>query len=200
MTSGQPAASGRHSYRFGYNPGLHFPERATSAAEAKSLRPTSCSSERPTPIDCRTWTPCCRFQAAACSLRLELGPPAGALPSLRSRHRPVARYRLALGGAKIALGLLRSANRDRHTMRTFEIPACGAFLCAQRTDEHEELFREGTEAVFFNDPDELKSQITRYLDDEDARTRIAAAGFRAVTQGHHTYADRIVEMVALSGA
>ena len=107
-------------------------------------------------------------------------------------------YRLALGGAKIALGLVRSANRDQHTMRTFEIPACGAFLCAQRTEEHQEIFREGTEAVFFDDPDELKSQVTRYLSSDDARARIAAAGFDAVTQGAHTYADRIVEMVALA--
>ena len=29
---------------------------------------------------------------------------------------------------------------------------------------------------------------------------IAAAGFRAVTQGKHTYTDRVVEMVALAGA
>ena len=85
-------------------------------------------------------------------------------------------------------------------MRSFEIPACGAFMCAERTEEHEELFRDRTEAIFFSDPDELRSQITHYLDDEDARTRIAAAGFRAVTQGKHTYSDRIVEMVALSGA
>ena len=106
-------------------------------------------------------------------------------------------YRLALGGAKIALGLECSANRDQHTMRTFEIPACGA-LCAQRTEQHQEIFREGTEAVFFDDPDELKSQVTRYLSSDDARARIAAAGFDAVTQGAHTYADRIVEMVALA--
>ena len=71
-------------------------------------------------------------------------------------------------------------------------------MCAPRSAEHEELFREGTDAVFFSGPDELKSQVTRYLDDVDARTRIAAAGFRAVTQGAHTYADRIVEMVDLA--
>ena len=83
-------------------------------------------------------------------------------------------------------------------MRTFEIPACGAFLCAQRTDEHQEIFRDGAEAVFFDDPDELKTQVTRYLNRDDARARIAAAGFHAVTQGAHTYADRIVEMMALA--
>jgi spore maturation protein CgeB len=108
------------------------------------------------------------------------------------------RYRLALGGAKIALGLLRSANRDQHTMRTFEIPACGAFLCAPRTDEHQAILHEGAEAAFFDNPDELKSQVMRYLTNDEARVQVAAAGRRALTQGTNTYADRIVEMLALA--
>jgi spore maturation protein CgeB len=83
-------------------------------------------------------------------------------------------------------------------MRTFEIPACGAFLCAQRTDEHREIFREGLEATFFDDPDELRSKVTRYLADAAARARIAEAGLLAVTQHPHTYRDRIMEMVELA--
>src|SRR5262249_13619808 len=93
------------------------------------------------------------------------------------------RYRLALGGAKIALGLLRGANRDAHTMRTFEIPACGSFLCARRSSEHNEIFRDSVDAVFFDDPEELRSQVIHYLNEDEARSRIALAGFQAVTQG-----------------
>lgn len=187
--------------RFGYNPTLHFPDWPDTDVEREAF-----SSD-------------VVFVGGGDADRLPYLDALLSIPGLRlvlygsywdrqpKQYRRLARgpavgraYRLALGGTKIALGLVRSVNRDQHTMRTFEIPACGAFLCAKRTGEHQELFREGTDAVFFGSPDELQSQVTRYLDDEDARTRIAAAGFRAVTQGKHTYADRIVEMVALAGA
>ena len=153
--------------RFGYNPSLHFPERAASDAEAEAFSSDvvfvgTADADRLPYLNALLSIP---------RLRLALyGSDWDGQPDRYRRHvRGLAlgrAYRLALGGAKIALGLLRSANRDRHTMRSFEIPACGAFMCAERTDEHEELFRERIEAVFFSDPDELRSQVTRYLDDQ----------------------------------
>jgi spore maturation protein CgeB len=184
--------------RFAYNPDLHFPEHAASAAEARDFASDvvfvgTADADRLPYLDALLSIP---------GLRLALyGSYWERQPERYRRHArgsAIGRsYRLALSGAKIALGLLRSANRDRHTMRTFEIPACGALLCAQRTDEHREIFREGAEAVFFDDPDELKSQVTRYLSSNSDRARIAAAGLQAVTRGAHTYADRIGEMAAL---
>ena len=187
--------------RFGYNPGLHFPERAMTDAEAKAFSSDvvfagTADADRLPYLDALLSIP---------GLRLAIyGAGWDRQPERYRRHmRGLATgraYRLALSGARIALGLLRSANRDRHTMRSFEIPACGALLCAERTDEHEELFREAIEAVFFSHPDELKMQVRRYLEDEQARTRIAAAGFRAVTRAPHTYSDRVAEMIALAGS
>jgi len=187
--------------RFGYDPYLHFPEHARTADEVNEFASDvvfvgGADEDRLPYMDALLSIP---------GLRLALY--GGYWDRQPQRYRHLARgivtgraYRLALTGAKIALGLYREANRDQHSMRTFEIPACGAFLCAPRSVEHQELFCEGTDAVFFSGPDELKSQVSRYLDDDDARTRIAAAGFRTVTQGNHTYADRIVELVALAGA
>jgi hypothetical protein len=202
MTDVRGAGGQRTAFvRFGYNPNLHFPDHGASDAEA---------GEHASDVVFVGVADACRLSylnalLSIPGLRLALyGPNWDRQPE---RYRRLARgsatgrrYRLALGGAKIALGLLRAANRDQHTMRTFEIPACGAFLCAQRTDEHEEIFRDGVEAVFFDDPDDLKNLVTRYLTDDDARARIAAAGFNAVTRGGHTYADRIVEMARLSCA
>ena len=185
--------------RFAYNPALHFPEHAASAAEARDFASDvvfvgTADADRLPYLDALLSIPGLRL--ALYGLYWERQPERY---RRRSRGSAIGRsYRLALTGAKIALGLLRSANRDQHTMRTFEIPACGAFLCAQRTDEHQEIFRDGAEAVFFDDPDELKNQVQRYLSGDAARARIAAAGFRAVTQGAHTYTDRIAEMMALA--
>jgi len=108
-------------------------------------------------------------------------------------------YRLALGGAKIALCLVRRANRDGHVMRTFEIPACGAFMLAEDTAEHRELFRPDVEAAFFQSPADLANQIRHYLAHDPDRQRIAQAGHQRITAGGHTYDDRLAQILAMAG-
>jgi spore maturation protein CgeB len=63
-------------------------------------------------------------------------------------------YARIIQTAKISLGLLSKGNRGRHTTRTFEIPAVGGLLCAERTDEHCKSYMEGVEAVFWDDAKE----------------------------------------------
>lgn len=50
------------------------------------------------------------------------------------------RYRAAIRNAKVVLNILRSANRDQHNMRTFEIPACGGIVVTKRTAEHDAIY------------------------------------------------------------
>src|SRR5205814_1486 len=61
-------------------------------------------------------------------------------------------YARAIQCSRLCLGLLSKGNRDLHTTRSLEIPALGGVLCAERTDEHLALFREGLEAVYWSDP------------------------------------------------
>ena len=49
-------------------------------------------------------------------------------------------------------------------------------LLAERTEDHLRLFEEGAEAEFFNGPEELADKLRRYLADDAARARVAAAG------------------------
>src|SRR5262249_5202317 len=75
-------------------------------------------------------------------------------------------YARALTGAKIGIGFLRAVCHDQHTTRTFEIPACGSMLLADRTEEHRQFFREGEEADFFSSEDEFLDKAAFYCSNE----------------------------------
>lgn len=100
------------------------------------------------------------------------------------------------GASKIALGFVQSP--DLHTARSFEIPAYGAFMLAQRTAEHTSLFREGLDVACFGDIDELSTKITYYLQHDDERIAIAKAGFKTVTQGGNSYVDRMQRVLEVT--
>jgi spore maturation protein CgeB len=105
-------------------------------------------------------------------------------------------YREAIWRSKINLSFLTHSNQDEFVHKSFEIAACGGFLLAERSEGHAERFVEDEEAVFFTGFDECLEKIRRYLPDEDARNRIAAAGReRAARDGYSNDAQvaRIVE-------
>jgi spore maturation protein CgeB len=85
-------------------------------------------------------------------------------------------YARALSGAKIAVGLLSKRIPETTTTRSFEIPACGTMMLAERTNDHRALFQEGSEAEFFDGVDELCAKVETYLADDAARDALAAAG------------------------
>jgi spore maturation protein CgeB len=100
-------------------------------------------------------------------------------------------YARALTGAKIGLGFLRVVCPDQHTTRTFEIPACGSMLLADRTDEHREFFEEGKEADFFGPEDEFLDKVKFYSSHESTRARLAEAGYRRCIDGRYAYIHRL---------
>jgi spore maturation protein CgeB len=85
-------------------------------------------------------------------------------------------YAVALSSARICLGVLSKWIPETHTTRSLEIPASGSLLLAERTEEHQELFREGYEAEFFSDWEELQDKIRYYLRNESLRLQVATRG------------------------
>lgn len=85
-------------------------------------------------------------------------------------------YAATLATAKIGIGLLSKLCPDAFTTRSFEIPAAGAMLLAEDTEEHRELFRAGEEADFFASEEELVAKAVFYLSHDRLREKIARRG------------------------
>ena len=120
-------------------------------------------------------------------------------PFIRGEAVFAADMAMALGGAQISLGFLRRKNRDDYTQRTFEIPACGGLLLAERSARHLSFYREGVEAEFFDpdNPAELIDKVRSLLADPERRARLREAGRAALLRQHHTYQDRLERLLAL---
>ena len=104
-------------------------------------------------------------------------------------------YAKAICGLEIALHFVRHENRDQQDSRTFEIPACGVFMLAERTKRHLELFEEDKEAVFFSTNAELLQKIQFYLAHPLERQTIAAAGRQRCLRSNYDYQSRLSQML-----
>lgn len=105
-------------------------------------------------------------------------------------------YAKAICGSKIQLGFLRHINQDTQTTRSVEIPACGVFMLAERSDEHEALFAEGKEAAYFDSDEELVDKARYYLAHEDERAAIARAGHERCVRDGYSYRARLTRIMA----
>ena len=102
-------------------------------------------------------------------------------------------YVKVLNGTTINLCFLRKVNRDAQTTRSVEIPACGGFMLAERTEEHLKLFKEGIEADFFFDEQELLKKVVYYLKNTERVNEIRENGYNRCLQ--HYSNDEMIKKV-----
>jgi spore maturation protein CgeB len=104
--------------------------------------------------------------------------------------------RSASATARICLCLVRHANRDGHTMRSFEAAAIGGCILAEDTADHRELFGPNDHAVrYFKNIPEMVQQAKWLIADPDARQRLSFQLRETFERRKHTYANRLTTML-----
>ncbi len=106
-----------------------------------------------------------------------------------------AEQRQIFGSARITLGLLSITHSGGHTTRTFEVPACGGFMLTDRTRGQAQYFEEGREMACFDSPEELHEKVLYYLEHDDEREAIRAAGQQRCVSSGYEYEGRMRDIL-----
>lgn len=94
------------------------------------------------------------------------------------------KYAYALSSYQFSLGFLSKWIPEKHTTRTFEIPACGTALLTERNEETSSFFTE-EEAIFYDSTTDLIQKIKYHQDNidklrvltEKGRAKVIERGF-----------------------
>lgn len=105
-------------------------------------------------------------------------------------------YIKTINGMDIALHFLRRGNRDEQDSRTFEIPACGVFMLAEKSKVHESLFESGKEADYFTVKEELLAKVNFYLQHSEKRKAIANAALLRCEESGYSHQKRLKEVIS----
>ncbi len=120
-------------------------------------------------------------------------------PSLRPFYRGAALGEEMLRitqAAKIVINTHGDFMRYGGNMRLFEVCGVGAFQVVNDCPGVHAWFTVGEHLVTYRDLDHLRELVRHYLDHDDERRRIAAAG-QAHVHAHHTYDQRMARLVEL---
>ena len=117
----------------------------------------------------------------------------------RAAHRgltllPAAAVATVYRSAKIVLNVHHAQMHEGPNMRTFEIPAAGAFQLTDYKTRMDELFNLPTELAVYHDSNDLLDSMQRFLHDSEARREITEASRKRVERDH-TYAIRMQQLV-----
>lgn len=108
-------------------------------------------------------------------------------------------YVKTISSGLFALGMVSKWIPEKHTTRTFEIPACGTALLTERNEEICSFFDE-SEVIFYSTTDELVQKILYYTEHRDELHLLTENGHRKVIEGGYDYKsiiNRIVRQIGI---
>lgn len=106
-------------------------------------------------------------------------------------------YSKTISSALIGLGLLSEIIPEKHTTRTFEIPACGTALLTPRNEETSSFF-EDDEAIFYDSPSEIVTLVQHYFNHLPILEKISIKGKEQVHKGgfdHKSIMKKILNQI-----
>jgi spore maturation protein CgeB len=181
---------------FGYNPKLHFLEAPRSATEVEKF---TCDALIVGGADADR-IPVASGLANA-GLRIAL------CGGYWDRNRQLAPFwrgsvygrdlRIAVGAASVNVCIVRKANRDGHSMRSFELPAMGACMVVEDTPDHRGLFGEDGECVlYFSNLSDLVGGVKTLRSHPERAQALRNRAFERICRhSGNTYADRLQKML-----
>lgn len=95
-------------------------------------------------------------------------------------------YARLLSGSLMGLGFLSKIIPEKHTTRTFEIPACGTALVTEKNEEIQAIY-ENDEAIFFDDCQDLVQKVLFGYRHSEYLQSITQQGHQKVSLGLYDY-------------
>ena len=89
----------------------------------------------------------------------------------------------------VSLNILRKQDRESHNMKTFEIPAMGGLMLAERSLEQNFFFPEGKACFMYKNYKELIKKIEFIIANNEIASKIRKEGIKLSKK--HTYSHRL---------
>jgi spore maturation protein CgeB len=104
--------------------------------------------------------------------------------------------RTAAWESALSICCVRKANRDGHSMRTFEIPALEVAMVVEDTSDHRDIFGPDGECVmYYRSLQDLVRVSKLLVSAPDIRQRMRLACRKKVEAGGNRYTDRLLQMI-----
>ena len=95
----------------------------------------------------------------------------------------------------VCLGLVSHSNQDEWTMRSYEVPACGGLLLAEKTLTHERLFEEEQTGYLFEGEKECADKLVALIKDPESCKKVGLNAYRIFKERNYSIEFRMKQLI-----